>query len=727
MVLTTRERLNKCYRYVRSALESITVEPLMLLDGLAFSNTSVYMENLQMDRVCEVSCGYDQDICQSLSAYPDASVQVQKKFSVFALYNGIISAILPLFFILFMGAWSDRYGRRVPLIAVQTGHTLLAAAYLLVAITPGLAPELLFLATLLDTLGGGTVSFLTVANSYISDVTSEASRTSRVGVANSIWFLGGPVGTMMGRSLYMWGGYRALFGTSLALSAIALLYVMFILPESHGPFAKKPSESKTKIPLDMRGSIAKVYGIEANISPNALQELRAQDITITQMVKDFFNPRRIVDSIKCVLRQRQGNLRALILLLTFTSLLRRLTRSPYVFAFTRHVLSWEATDYSLWVSFKNLLAAMGSLIFVPLLSGRLGINDKFLAMIGAICGVLEYSIYGLTTEDRVYPIWIAPGATLLLNACTIAQRSMMTKFVGGDEVGKVSAVLGALDGVMPMINFALYSAVYHATIQVFPAGHFFLGAIASGLMIIFFIIIMLSDKSREYDVENPKSVKSTTQICSKTYLVRQDSRWLATDCVSLSISSPIFHGFETSIEKSQQTWTTLADQEFVKAAQDVVIDPKLSWNERVILFLHKISNIPGIAPSQSESQVPIGSEKHRSIDSILISHLIYNTTNLSNEILFPKLEGQNKKSESSQTLTFESDYKEPCDISRLNSMSSVDSLESMSSAETFEESVCSSDQIEDCCSHSESNDDVSIDVCAQNPKNENNISSKVIF
>lgn len=52
--------------------------------------------------------------------------------------------------------------------------------------------------------------------------------------------------------------------------------------------------------------------------------------------------------------------------------------------------------------------------------------------------------------------------------------------------GKVSAVLGALDGMMPMVNSALYTAVYHASVSTFPAAHFFLGASASALMIVFF-------------------------------------------------------------------------------------------------------------------------------------------------------------------------------------------------------------------------------------------------
>ncbi|XP_042222277.1 proton-coupled folate transporter-like [Homarus americanus] len=526
---------------VMGVLKGVSVEPLMLLDGLAFSNMHVYIENMQMERVCRVGSGFSQQVCDDLKSDPAASVEVQQRYSVFALYNGIIAAALPLFFILFMGAWSDKYGRKVPLVAVQVGHVLHAAGYLLASLAPQWPAEMLLLVTLLDTLGGGTVSFLTAANSYISDVSSEESRTSRVGLANSIWFLGGPVGTLMGTYIYTWGGYLPLFATSLTLSLMAVVYVVVCLPESHGPFAKKADASAPghKSQVELRDSVAVVYGMEVKATPSST--LHNTRPTLSIMIKDFFNPRRIFDSFKSTLRQREGNTRALILILIFTSLLRRVTRSPYVFAFTRHVLGWEASDYSLWVTYKNLVATTGSLVAVPLLSGRLGVADNVLAMVGAMSGVLEYVVYGCISDTRPYFIWIAPVAALLLNSCTIAQRAMMTKFVARDEIGKVSAVLGALDGLMPMVNSALYTAIYHATVSVFPSAHFFLGASASGLMIVFFCIIINTDKSDEYDVEGAKPSAASDIITSKSLVVRTDSSWLASDALALAFYTSSLH------------------------------------------------------------------------------------------------------------------------------------------------------------------------------------------
>ncbi|XP_064091945.1 uncharacterized protein LOC135205167 [Macrobrachium nipponense] len=493
-------------------LKSVTVEPLMLLDGFAFSNMNVYIENLQIDRVCRVSVGLPENVCQNLKAHPDASVDVQQKYSVFAFYNNIIAAVLPFLCILSMGAGSDKYGRKVPLIAVQLGHILQAGSYSIAALVPSCPVEFLLVVTLLDNLGGGTASFLTVTNSYIGDVSSEESRTSRVGLANSLWFLGGPAGTLLGTYLYSKGGYLPLFATSFTFSLLALIYTIVLLPESQGPFAKKSSiPTSQKDAVARRESVAAVYGLDSVVPKNP--SAPAHEITLGIMMKDFFSPKHIFDSFKTTLRKREGNDRFLILCLIFSSLLRKLTRSPFVFLFTRHVLGWKATDYGIWVTYKNLMVTLGSLVAVPLLSGCLGVPDNILAMVGATSGIIEYVIYGCISESHASLIWIAPMAALLVNSCTIAQRAMMTKFVTRHEIGKVSAVQGALDGLMPVVNSGVYSAVYYYTVSSCPSAHFFLGASASALMMTVFSVITSNRKTRGHDVEgaSPREVQGPTE------------------------------------------------------------------------------------------------------------------------------------------------------------------------------------------------------------------------
>ena len=79
--------------------------------------------------------------------------------------------------------------------------------------------------------------------------------------------------------------------------------------------------------------------------------------------------------------------------------------APFVFAFARHELEWAATDYGLWVTYKNLVAATGSLLAVPFLSTYLRLPDHLLAVIGASSGVVEYGMYTLLARPRQILIW----------------------------------------------------------------------------------------------------------------------------------------------------------------------------------------------------------------------------------------------------------------------------------------------------------------------------------
>lgn len=549
------------WQILLAALRSISVEPVMLLDGVAYSNMVVLVENLQMDKVCRVNLNHSAEVCGNLSEHKAVRDDMTREVSVFAMYNGIITSIIPLFFILFMGAWSDKYGRKTPLLVATLGHLLYALGYLVNSAVEAWPVEYLLFVALLDSLGGGTVSFLTAANSYMSDVTTEEARTSRLGLANSIWFLGGPIGTFIGTYIYQAGGYQVLFGTSLSMYLVSCAYIIFLLPESHGPFANVKKLEKILAPkqsLRLRESIVWVYGIDKEkkrdlMHTESVRE-RAKKISLVQMVKDFFNPRRFLDSFRCTLKKREGHVRIYILLLIFSNLLRKLGRGAYMYLFTRHVLHWQASDYGIWVTYKNLLATLGSLVAVPVLSAGLKVSDNALAMVGALSSVFDYILYGLVSEETYFFMWLAPLAALLVNSCAIAIRAMLSKYVTSDEVGKVSAVLGALDGIMPMISFSLYTAVYHSTVEVFPGAQFFFGASANVLMALVFIFVMATDKTGAYNVEAPPKPRKepVAAVTEKRLVMHQDSSWLYEDTghskLKIRLSTILLSSVNFSIE-----------------------------------------------------------------------------------------------------------------------------------------------------------------------------------
>lgn len=67
-----------------------------------------------------------------------------------------------------------------------------------------------------------------------------------------------------------------------------------------------------------------------------------------------------------------------------------------------------------------------------------------------------------------------------------AMRSIATKLVEKDELGKVNSLFGAAEALMPLVYMPMYAFLYKATIHTFP-GAFFLvgGALITPTLIIF--------------------------------------------------------------------------------------------------------------------------------------------------------------------------------------------------------------------------------------------------
>ncbi|ROT75254.1 hypothetical protein C7M84_006206 [Penaeus vannamei] len=130
------------------------------------------------------------------------------------------------------------------------------------------------------------------------------------------------------------------------------------------------------------------------------------------------------------------------------------------------------------------------------------------------------------------------------------------------EQGKVSAVLGALDGIMPMISFSLYTAVYHSTVEVFPGAQFFFGASANVLMALVFIFVMATDKTGAYNVEAPPKPRKepVAAVTEKRLVMHQDSSWLYEDTghskLKIRLSTILLSSVNFSIEYYYTNFTS---------------------------------------------------------------------------------------------------------------------------------------------------------------------------
>lgn len=158
-------------------------------------------------------------------------------------FYGLLIALYSLMSFLFssfMGALSDRFGRRPVLLLSLLG---LAADYTIIA----LAPNLVWLVVGRMVAGALGASYVT-ATAYIADISAPQDRAKNFGLLGAAFGLGFIVGPLLGGLL---GGIdlRLPFWVAAGLSVLNALYGLFVLPESLKPEHRRPLNWKQANPL----------------------------------------------------------------------------------------------------------------------------------------------------------------------------------------------------------------------------------------------------------------------------------------------------------------------------------------------------------------------------------------------------------------------------------------------------------------------------------------------
>ncbi|MBV8913394.1 MAG: MFS transporter [Acetobacteraceae bacterium] len=145
----------------------------------------------------------------------DAAVWLAMLLAAFSLMQFLCAPLL--------GALSDRFGRRLVLLASLSGMCL---NYLMLAWAPGL--PWLFVGRV---VAGATAANYSAATAYIADVTPAPKRAQRFGLVGAMFGLGFVAGPALGGAL---GGYwlRLPFLVAAALAGGNMLYAAIFLPES---------------------------------------------------------------------------------------------------------------------------------------------------------------------------------------------------------------------------------------------------------------------------------------------------------------------------------------------------------------------------------------------------------------------------------------------------------------------------------------------------------------
>ncbi|XP_038218848.1 solute carrier family 46 member 3-like [Zerene cesonia] len=456
------------FQKARRMMSLITVEPILACYVMPSVLSALATQNLYLEKACRVNLGFEHHVCDALTKRATANYTleeeaVQTLVASVAGWKTVLQSFLPCGILIFLGAYSDRVGQRkfcmlLPIIGeFLTSIGLIVNTYFfyelpveVAAVTEAIFPAL---------TGGWFTMFMGVF-SYIADVTTEEQRTLRIGIVNLFYSLGVPVGAALSGILVRKIGLYGVFSLSATLYILSFIYGFYRIKE--------------------------VKRTDLDVKPAK---------NCWEWLKDFFDTKYVKDTMMVAFKPGPNNrrLRVIMLVVVLCVVIGPIYGEMSVmYLFTRYRFNWNEVDFSMFSTYAMCTSLVGTLFSVGVFSHLLKFDDAIIGVISCTSKILSGFMYAFAT--KTWHIYIAPLIEIFNGTSFIAMRSMVSKLVEKDELGKVNSFFGLAEAMMPLVYAPMYTTVYTATLKTFPGAFFLLGGGLTVPAVLIFLWLYLANK-----------------------------------------------------------------------------------------------------------------------------------------------------------------------------------------------------------------------------------------
>ncbi|KAH1025636.1 solute carrier family 46 member 3 isoform X2 [Dendroctonus ponderosae] len=476
--------------YLLRFLRHITVEPTLVFYMMAFMLTTVIEQAFFVYKACSVNHGYNDTICRNINnkEYENITKEVQITVSNFHLWNDIAGHAGQIILAFFMGAWSDRRGRKVPLLMGLIGKLYYSVMIVVNSLQTNWPVEyIVYTATLPMSFTGADVAIFASAFTYLVDVCSLETRTMRVTLLEVSYLATMPTGIALGAYIFrkVNQSYSTMFIINASLLVVAILYSLIRL---------KWQSSSNQRPLS-----------EAH-----------------NLFLDFFDFNHVVDTTSTLCKKRAHKKRIILMLLILMMALYVFQRDERntMYLYCQLVFHWTVSQYSTFRTVQSSLQAVVLLVVVPLMNKLFGWRDTVIMMTGALAHTLARVFYSSATAAWVFYFGGFFAAFGPIVAPII--RSMVSKIVLPSEKGKKAldfyfapegcvrslkqrkafSMLGVADNAIPLVSGVLYSKLYNMTIHTHPEAIYYLTMASQGGVFLLVLYIHFVYKEERLEPES---------------------------------------------------------------------------------------------------------------------------------------------------------------------------------------------------------------------------------
>ena len=345
--------------------------------------------------------------------------------SSFYNYISLAEHFVPILMSFYLGSWSDHWGRKPFIYMTMTGMLFSSVMNLMNAIFLKEWNKWIWIISVVLSKNAfaGQLGFYLVVYSFISDNSRDRERTLRLAILSFTWHITQPAGGPVGAWLLVSGGYVCVFSASLLIMSLAFSYMMLRL----WSFQEKCTQK--------------------------------ENLSFLSMI----HPHHIKDSLSATIRPRPSHRRTYLLIMVTVLLMNMMPyigESAYQFLYLKRIFSWGVEDYSWYKMTASLVSSLSMFILFPVFH-KFDVNNNFIIILSSVSQIGGAFVRGFSTEPWMFYISILVdfGTSIVWPAL----RAQITHCVEPEELGKIFAMLGSVESVIPIVGTNIYTHIYNAT------------------------------------------------------------------------------------------------------------------------------------------------------------------------------------------------------------------------------------------------------------------------
>uniref|UniRef100_A0A7G3B2D9 Putative transporter add1 major facilitator superfamily protein n=1 Tax=Lutzomyia longipalpis TaxID=7200 RepID=A0A7G3B2D9_LUTLO len=415
-----------------------TIEPVLFMIFFAWNLSGNVLTNQIVYQTCTALLGFNESDCRQLgtaneSEYIESLEQkVQPYTAKIIMVRSLMEQILPAFCSLFLGPWSDKFGRKPLLYACFSGY--ISVFFLLVGISFAsmiftITPWLYILAYVPVMFSGGTCALITGTFCYITDITTEKNRAIRMGIAEGVLFAGLFLGSISSSYVLQLTNVSTVFTISGLFCILGILYIWLCLPET----------------IDYEDFVGSKF-------------------------RELFRFDHVCDMFKTSFMPRPDNRRVIIWLAIaglVVSIAMMEGNMSVFFLFTRAKFGWTIREYTIYESVSIVVQMVGGIVTLCILKKIFGISDAMLAALSFGSDCLQNFTRTIANTPR--DLYIGVGVGIIKSISGPMGRAVVSNVTPPSDIGKIFSLVTALESISPIISTPLFTLIYTSTIDTFPS------------------------------------------------------------------------------------------------------------------------------------------------------------------------------------------------------------------------------------------------------------------